>query len=466
VSRHKPILLVKGGETDPAAPAAGDEVFEEACRCSGVVRVHRIADLFRTAELLTAYPTPPGRRLTILTNARGPGLLAADALRADGGRLAPLAPETVAELGQVLTARWNRQNPVDVGDDAGLERFAQAAAVAGRDPNTDALLVVLTPHATIDPRQAAERLRPVAGAKPVLACWLWGAADVASLAALQDAGIPTFHSPEDAARVFGYLWRHGENLRFLSELSTALAGGIEEDVNQRLAAQIIADVRASGRTVLTAAEHQLLFSAYSLPAIATRLAESEQEATEAAEALGYPVALDLASAQELLDREAEGIRLKAFDAAAVRRAFATLRIIAREYAREEPPFRVQIQPLVQRQGYEMALQSATHTELGPVLQFRPGGRLWTPAREHVVALPPLTPRKIRQVIEESSLFRSAADRGLLDVDALYRFLTRFSRLVAEQRGIKELTIDPLLVSPERVIALDARVILHEAGGVA
>jgi acetyltransferase len=199
VARHKPIILVKGGDSIAAGSAGGarDQAFEEACRCNGVLRVHRLADLLRMAEILTRQPPPQGRRLTIVTNARGPGLLAADALHADGGRLA--------------------QNLVDVGDDADAERFARAAAVAEGDPDTDGLLVLLAPHATVNPVEVAEQLRPLAraGRKPILACWLWGALSPCSAAVLQEAGILSFHSPEAAIRIFGCLWRHGENQRRL-----------------------------------------------------------------------------------------------------------------------------------------------------------------------------------------------------------------------------------------------------------
>src|SRR5262249_54152271 len=162
-------ILIKGGR-GPGDPAR-DEVFEEACRSSGVLRVHRIADLFRMAAYLMAHPTALGSRLTILTNARGPAVLAADSLPAAGGRPPSLAPETVMALSEVLPARWDRQNPIDVGE-GGTSRLVRAAAVAARDPTTDALLVLLAPQATIDSVEAAVGLGDVARAtdKPVLCC--------------------------------------------------------------------------------------------------------------------------------------------------------------------------------------------------------------------------------------------------------------------------------------------------------
>jgi acetyltransferase len=467
VAPHKPVILIKGREAEAETATAGarDEVFEEACRCNGILQVHRLADLFRMAAILPTQPTPKGRRLTILTNARGPGLLAAEALRADGGKLTPLAPETVTRLSEVLTKRWNRQNPIDVGDDADLNRFAGAAAIALGDPNTDALLVLLAPHATIDPVRAADQLRPLAGRKPILACWLWGASNPKSLEILQEAGIATLRSPEAAIRAFGLLRRHGENLGWLSELSAVRSEAPERPTSKDHVAQVLSRARRSGRTVLTETEHHQLLSAYDLPIRETRVAGSEPEAVEQAEALGYPVVLGLAAEAGPPPSEAEETRLKAFDAASVRRAFQVLELIARAYVPAEPSFRVKIQPLIQPSGYEIGLKSTLHRELGPVIQLGVGGRWATLARDRVVALPPLRPPMIRQMIEESPLFtalRAAHEREPLDFEALVQFLTRFSQLVVEQRGIKEVTINPLLVSPERVLALDALVVLHDS----
>jgi acetyltransferase len=226
VAPRKPIILIKSGRS--AVGDVEDGVFDEACRSNGVLRVHRFGDLFRLAALLTSRPVPRGRRLAIVSNARGPAVLAADEACAGGGSLASLAPETVARLGGALPARWDGRNPIDVGSDCDAERFVRAAAVAAGDPNADALLVLLAPQASIDPLAAAEGLRGLAaGGKPLLACWMWEAASPESLAVLRDAGIPAFRSPESAVRTFGHLWRHSENLRFLAEVREALGGAGE-----------------------------------------------------------------------------------------------------------------------------------------------------------------------------------------------------------------------------------------------
>jgi acetyltransferase len=461
VTPHKPVVLIKGREDRTGSSRAPDELFEEACRRSGALLVHKIADFFRMAEVLTKQPRPKGRGLTIVTNARSVGLLAADTLQGEGGQLSPLAPQTVSNLGQILASRWNQQNPIDVGDDATLERYTHAVAIAMDDPNTDALLAVLAPHATIDPFQAAEKMCAFAGQKPIFACWMWGAADSRSLNLLQEAGIPNFRSPEAAIRVFGYLSRHHESLSLLRNDSGPMVQA-ERAGSKEVAAQIVSQVRSSGRTVLSEAEHERLLAAYGLPMLKTRWATSQREAVQIAEVFEYRAVLALLPEQGR--HEMGMIELRARGAAAVQRAFHSLELIAREYFRTASPIRVRIQPLIDAVGFEVALASKIHRELGHVIQCGVGGHWASLSRDRMIALPPLTLQMARQMIKENYLFkalRSTPEWEAGDFELLPQYLTAFSRLVLEQRWIKEVTINPLLVSPERVIALNAHVVLHD-----
>ena len=168
VALNKPIIVIKPGRSAAAAKAAAshtgsltgsDEVLEAAFRRSGVLRVNNIADLFYMAEVLSKQPSPKGPRLTIVTNAGGPGVLATDALIMGGGELAELTPETMEAYNAVLPATWSHNNPVDIIGDASPERYAKALEIAAKDPNSDGMLVILTPQAMTDPtqhRRAAE----------------------------------------------------------------------------------------------------------------------------------------------------------------------------------------------------------------------------------------------------------------------------------------------------------------------
>jgi acetyltransferase len=231
VTPHKPVIVLKAGRAGTAARSTGaagerDEDLEEAFRRAGALRAATVAELFRMAEILQVQPVPPGPRLVILSNAGALAMLAADALHTEGAELAVLAPATAQALDQVLPPWGNRQNPIDIGDDADVERYVRAATIAAQDPNSDGLLLILTPHVAINPLEVARRLarltRP--GGKPLYVCWMWGAAHPDSLTHFDRAGVPTFSCPQEAVRAFGRLWRHGDAQRRLNEGSPGDVG--------------------------------------------------------------------------------------------------------------------------------------------------------------------------------------------------------------------------------------------------
>src|SRR5262249_44973614 len=223
VALSKPIIVIKAGRTEVAAKAAAshtgplagsDDVLDAAFRRCGVLRVNRISDLFYMAEVLGKQPRPRGPRLTIVSNAGGPAVLATDALIAEGGQLADLTPETVAALDEVLPPHWSHQNPIDIIGDAGPDRYAAALEIAAHDANSDGLLVVLSPQGMTDPTEIAERLKAHAklDGKPVLASWMGASQVAAGKNILNCAGVPTFPFPDSAARVFHDMWRYSRNL--------------------------------------------------------------------------------------------------------------------------------------------------------------------------------------------------------------------------------------------------------------
>jgi acetyltransferase len=454
---HKPVVLIKGGAA-PDEPAA-DEVFAEACACSGVLRVQRLIDLFRMAAYLTSRPAAAGRRLAVLTNARGPAVLAADALHADGGSLAEFAPETVTELAGVLPPRWNRQNPIDVGDDADAGRLGRAAAVAVRDPNTDALLVLLAPHAGMDPVRAAEELGGLAQtcSKPVLACWMWAAANPASLAVLRNASVPSLHSPEGAVRTFGYLWRHTENLHCLAALREVLDAGDHEALDFGRAAAVFAGARQRGGVELTDAEVRELFAAYNLVAQERRPVADAAEALQAAAAFGYPVAVEM-TASAVAGPDDELLRLQATDPDALRRAVRLLEQVAGEHLGANAA--MVVRPTLAGATVEVSVSGTSHKGVGPVIRLGEGGRPTEAPRRASLGLAPLTPRAARELIEQSrlpSLRGHAEELGILE-----QFLVRLGRLLADHADVKKITIAHLRISPLGALAREVRVVLHEA----
>ena len=472
VALTKPIIVIKPGRTEGAAKAAAshtgsltgsDEVLEVAFRRSGVLRVNSIAELFYLAEVLGKQPRPQGRSLTILTNAGGPGVLATDALITNGGELAKLSPETMAAFNQLLPAAWSHNNPVDILGDASPERYAKALEIAAKDPNSDGILVILTPQAMTDPTKTADELVPYANSlgKPVIATWMGGDEIAPGEAILNKASIPTFPYPDTAARVFDYMAHYSENLRLLYETPMPVGEGEQK---RECADDIIEAARASGRTILTEFESKQLLSCYGIPTVETRIAKSEDYAVKAADEIGYPVVLKLHSETITHKTDVGGVQLNLADAEAVRNAYTAIQTSVAQKVGAEHFLGVTVQPMARVEGYELILGSSIDPQFGPVLLFGLGGQLVEVFKDRALGLPPLTTTRARRMMERTKIYtalKGVRGRDPVDLAGLERLLVRFAQLVTEQKWIKELDINPLMASPEKLIALDARVVLYD-----
>ena len=475
VALNKPVIVLKVGRTEAASKAAAshtgaltgsDAVLDAAFRRAGVLRVNSISELFNLAELLAKQPRPRGPRLAIVTNAGGPGALATDALVAGGGQLAALSEATLAELNSFLPPHWSHGNPVDVLGDADVPRYARAIELAAREPQTDGVLVILTPQAMTDAQGTAEAMGALKlpPGKPVLASWMGGPGVGAGRAALNGAGIPTLDYPDTAARAFALMWRYSDNLRALYE-TPALRADPAAEANRAEAAEVIAAVRRAGRTLLTEAESKRLLAAYGIPTVETRVATSVDEAVHHAAALGFPVAVKLHSETLTHKTDVGGVQLDLRDADAVRGAWESIRAAVSEKAGGQHFLGVTVQPMIPRGGHELILGGSIDPQFGPVILFGAGGQLVEVFQDRALGLPPLNGTLARRLMEQTKVFKALQGvRGqrAVDVGALEQLLVRFSQLIAEQRWIAELDVNPLLASPERLLALDARVVLHPA----
>ncbi len=475
VALTKPIIVIKPGRTEQAARAAAshtgsltgsDDVLDAAFRRAGVLRVDSISELFQVSDILAKQPRPRGRRLSIVTNAGGPGVLATDTLIGGGGELSEISPETMEALNAVLPPVWSHGNPIDIIGDAPPERYAKALEVAAADPETDGLLVILTPQAMTDPTATAKALAAHARieGKPVLASWMGGADVEEGASILRAAGIPTFSYPDTACVLFNHLWRYADSLRALYETPTLPVaperGEFREEVDQ-----IIADVTAEGRTLLTEYESKKVLAAYGIPITDTELAQTADEAVAAAEDIGYPVVAKLLSRTITHKTDVGGVILNLRTPDAVVEAFEQIRDTVAAKAGAEHFEGVTIQPMINWSGYELIVGSTPDPQFGPVLLFGMGGQLVEVFRDRALALPPLNTTLARRMIERTRIaeaLHGVRGRRPIDLDVLAGLLVRFSELVAEQPRIAEIDINPLLASPERILALDARVVLHPA----
>ena len=472
VSLSKPIIVIKAGRTEAAAHAAAshtgtltgsDEVLDAAFRRCGVLRVNAIADLFYMAEVLAKQPRPKGPRLAVVTNAGGPGVLAADALIANGGELAQLSSQTMEQLNQLLPPHWSHNNPIDMLGDALPERYAKVLEIAAADPNIDGLLAITCPQGMAEPTLTAERLKAYAKStgKPVLASWMGGSEVAAGVDILNRAGIPTFPFPDTAARIFDYMWRYSYNLKGLYE--TPALRSQEEGFDRVTAEAMVQRARSAGRSILSEIESKQLLAAYGIPTVDTRAARNEDDAVSIAGQLGFPVVVKLHSESITHKTDVGGVQLNLQNETAVRQAYRAIEKSVSERAGVGGFLGVTVQPMVRLDGYELILGSNVDAQFGPVILFGTGGQLVGVFKDRALGLPPLNTTLARRMMEQTRIFEAlngVRGRKPVDIVALEELLVRFSQLVVEQRWIREIDINPLLASPERMLALDARMILY------
>ena len=476
VALSKPIIVIKAGRSEAASHAASshtgaltgsDEVFDAAFRRCGILRVQSISDLFYMAEVLGKQPRPRGPRLTILTNAGGPGVLATDALIATGGELAPLTPATVEALNRLLPPHWSHNNPVDILGDADPERYARALEIVIEDPNSDGLLAILCPQGMTDPAHVAASLRPYAlgKGKPLLASWMGGKSIAEGQAILNNAGIPTFPYPDTAARAFNYMWRYSYNLRGLYETPAQADQPEIADDSPRQADAILQKALAPRRTLLSESESKELLALYGIPTVPTRVALGEDEAISLSRQLGFPVVLKVHSETITHKSDVGGVKLNLSGEEAVRAAFREIKASVAAKASARDFLGVTVQPMVSLGGTELILGSSVDAQFGPVILFGSGGRLVEIYRDRALALPPLNTTLVQRLMEQTRVYaalKGTRGQAAVDLPALEQILVRFSRMIVEQPRIKEVDINPLLASASGIVALDARIVLFGA----
>jgi acetyltransferase len=471
VSRVKPIVVLKSGRSAAGARAAAshtgalageDAVYDAAFQRAGLVRVNTFQELFDCAELLAKQPRPRGANLAIITNAGGPGVMAADTL--EGFSLAPalLSPETLKKLNDVLPPFWSRGNPIDILGDATPERYRKVVEICLADPDISGLLIMLAPQALTEAGLAAEAI--VQGLKarpfPVFTVWMGGKEVEKGREIFNLAGIPTYETPEQAIRAFLYVHTYSRNLALLQEIPPRLPSILEFD--RVRARRIIEENLKGGYPALTEIESKTLLSAYGIPINRTEVASTPEEAIALAKELGYPVALKILSREITHKSDADGVQLNLLHEEDLRIAFDRIMAGARSYDPEAGILGVTVQPMLKRTDYELILGAKKDPDFGPVILFGMGGILTEVLKDHAVALPPLNRLLARRLIESTrvyQLLKGYRNRPPANLILLESILIRLSQLVIDFPEIQELDINPLLMLEDRALAVDVRVML-------
>jgi len=471
LAREKPIVVCKAGRFAESAQAASshtgamagvDEVYDAAFRRAGIVRVSDVDELFDCAEMLSKEKRlPQGERLAIVTNAGGPGVMATDALLARRGSLAELDAGTTERLDAILPPAWSHGNPVDVLGDAPADRYGQALDIVLKSEQVDAAVVVLTPQAMTEPLGTARAVIQAAKTahKPVLTSWMGEKSVRSAVDLLNRAGIPTYRTPEQAVRAFMHLvaYKRRRELLYVTPRDVPLAFRLDRAA---LRARF-EELARPGQSVLSEDDSKALLDAYDIPVTNTSPAATADEAVTLAEACGYPVVLKVLSSQITHKTDVGGVVLDLANAAAVRQAFEQIVSSAHEHRPDAEVLGVTVQRMVSfARGVELIVGAKTDPVFGPVIMVGLGGVTAELLEDHALELPPLDETLARRMLESLRswpLLAGYRGRPALAVDRLIEVLIRFSYLIAELPEVVEVDLNPLVVTPDEVIAVDARV---------
>ena len=472
VSRMKPIVVLKSGRSVSGARAAAshtgsmagdDRIYDAAFRRAGAVRVRSIGDFFDCAELLAKQKPPGGPRLTILTNSGGPGVMAADAVAQHGLTLSELSTDTRAKLDRALPAHWSRGNPIDIIGDADAARYRDALACLDKK-TTDGLVIILNPQAMIDPSEVATGLVETLGEQSglAIACWMGGQDVERGIDILNQAGIPTYPTPEQAVEAFRYLYDYGRNLELLEQIPPAVESQL--DFDRDAVATILEKGLARDNHMLTELEAKTVLAAYGIAVNPTRLAESKAAARKLAAELGLPVVMKIASPDIVHKSRAGCVRLGLDSVEAVGEAYDAI-IAQAENAADHPHIQgVTLAPMQRSIEVELLVGVKKDPNFGPALLFGWGGVHTEALGDSSIAIAPINRLLARRLMEETRVFAviSADDGpGRADLPALEEMLVRLSALVVDFPSIKELDINPVAISKGRPCAVDARILVEK-----
>lgn len=481
-ARIKPVVVLKSGRhaagaraaaTHTGALAGSDAVYDAAIRRAGCLRVADLRELFTAAETLALHDIFPGDRIAILTNGGGFGVLAADRLEDLGGRLAELAPETLAVLDAALPDTWSHGNPIDIIGDAPPERYAAAMEALLVDPGTDAVLVLNCPTALAAPETQAEAVAAAVRdkrkmpARPVFAVWVGGGEE--RTRRFQEDRIAAYETESDAVEGLMQLVRIRRQREALAE-APPLAASIEPD--RARAGRTLALAAADGRAWLSPVEVFDLLDSYGIPAVPVRLAaDGRAAAAVAAEWLtaGQSCAVKIQSRDIVHKSEVDGVQLGLTTTAAIETAAAEIMARARQLRPEARIEGVTVQPMIQRpHARELIVGIAPDPVFGPVILFGHGGTAVEVIDDKAIGLLPLDLAEARRLIADTRVARLLAgyrNVPAAPVEALADLLVRVSRLIEDFPAVRGLDLNPVLASDKGLIALDARVEIALGGEV-
>ncbi|MFB3818518.1 MAG: acetate--CoA ligase family protein [Candidatus Methylomirabilales bacterium] len=467
-SRLKPLIMVKSGGTAAGARAASshtgtlagsEKAFSAAFRQAGVLRAESIEELFNYARAFACQPLPAGPNLCIVTNAGGPGIIAADAVERSAAKLASLRPETVERLRTALPPTAALYNPVDVIGDATEQRYRAALEIVSADANVHGVLALSTPQAMTDNDRFAEVVGQAAArsGKTFCAAFMGEASLAKAREVLRSHGVPHYPFPEPAVKTFEAM------VRYRAWTETRPSPPARFPLDEARVAALFAAARREGRTQLGEREAREVIAACGFRLPQQALARTVDEAVEAARRIGFPVALKILSPDILHKTDVGGVRLRLADADAVAEGFTAIDASVRRFFPHAVIQGIAVQEMIVG-GKEVILGMTRDPQFGPLLMFGLGGIYVEVLQDVAFRVAPIGPDEAEAMVREIRSFpllRGVRGERPSDMPALVEALGRLSQLSLAFPEIVELDVNPLLVRPEGegAVAVDARLAL-------
>ncbi len=473
-ARKKPIIVFKSGRFPESAAAAAshigglaseDFIYDAAFRRAGLARVYEIGDIFDFTDLIGRKRVPKGKGLALVTNAGGPGVVAIDTLIAQGGKLVDLSEKTLNKLNDILPPYWSHGNPVDILGDATPDRFEKTTGIVLQDEGVDAVLVILTPQTMTQPTKTAFAIANLSEntSKLIMAAWLGGASMHESMNVFNNAGIPVYSTPEQAIRAFMTLTRYSVNLQTLFETPKEIPVSFSYDrdeIRKRYQKEVFPKSK-----ILTEDDAKALISDYGIPTTHPIVAGSEDEAVRCAREKEYPVVLKIHSPDILHKSDAGGVALNLKNDEMVRAAY---RHILEAVSIKEPKAKIEgitVQKMIKtRNGIEMIMGIKKDPVFGTLILVGMGGITSELFKDHRLEFPPLNQNLALQMLKQLKiwpLLEGYRNNEPKNVNKLIEVLIRLSYLAADFPEIKELDLNPVIVTGEDVIALDAQIVVDQ-----
>ena len=470
VSRKKPVMVVKSGTTAAGAKAAAshtgslagsDAAYDAAFHQAGIIRARTVEELFDYAVAFANQPLPKGRRIGIVTNAGGPGIICTDTVERLGLELAPLEPATVEKLKTKLPPAANFHNPVDVLGDAKAALYEFAIGTLLDDPNVDGIITLVTPQTSTEIPETAQVVSKLAKVtdKPILACFMGGTLIQLGVDILARNDVPNYPFPERPVSAFKAMadyvaWKKQPR----DEYTTF-------DVDKATVERAFARARADGRLTLNEVECAEILQAYGFRMPASKLCKTADDAVAFADSIGYPVVMKITSPDILHKSDVGGVRINLVDADDVRNAYRLMMNAVQEKMPHADVWGVNIQQMV-TQGKEVILGMSRDPQFGPLVMFGLGGIYVEVLKDVTFRVAPFTEfdaQEMTQSIRSYKLLTGTRGEKPVDIPALIEALQRLSQLVTDFPEIKEMDINPLKVQPENggAYAIDSRIALTE-----